>query len=165
MYVCPNCNYQSETPMHFCFNCGAKTVFIENQQPQQQYQQYPPYQQQYQPYQQQYQQPHYYEPPRPSNLGKKIPSIILGAIGFVFAIFNILYALIFLGVDEPEAAFACAIMLSIFSFPLCIVGKVLSSKCKDGGDDSASAGIGGGFGVAGIIISAIALFLTFIGMA
>lgn len=156
MYVCPNCNYHSESPVNFCPNCGAQMVYVENQQ--QTYQQ--PYQQ-YQTYQQN---PQYYAPQRPNNLGKKIPSIILGAFGLVFGFFNILYTIVFLSL-EPEVAFVFSIIMSFFSFPLSIVGKTLSRKCMDDGDDSKSASVGSGLGTAGIVLTIISLALGFIALA
>ena len=118
MYVCPNCHYHSTTPMNYCLNCGTKATYVENQQPrpQEQYQQQ--YQQTYyqQPY---YQHPHYTEPRRPSNLGRKIPSIILAAFGLFFGVIDIIYTLLGFTI-EPELAIAFSIAFSIFSFPLSI---------------------------------------------
>ena len=86
--------------------------------------------------------------------------MILGIAGFVFSILNILYT--FLGlITEPEIAVSFSIAFSIFSLPLSIVGRVLSSRCIDEGDTSKMASVGASLGLAGIIVSAVALFLGF----
>jgi hypothetical protein len=148
--------------MNYCLNCGVKAIYVEDQQPkpqeQDQYQQQ--YQQTYyqQPY---YQQPHYTEPRRPSNLGRKIPSIILAAFGLLFGVIDIIYTLLGFAI-EPEVAIAFAIAFSIFSFPLSIVGRSLSRKCVEDGDYSASASVGSKLGTAGMVLTIISWVLGFI---
>ena len=170
MYVCPNCHYHSTTPMNYCLNCGTKATYVENQQPrpQEQDQYQHQYQQQYQQtyYQQPYyQQPHYTEPRRPSNLGRKIPGMIMGIVGFVTALIGLIYTLIFVVGEAGAISFVFSIIFALESLPLSIIGRSLCHRCIDEGDESKMASSGSGLGLAGIILTIIMLVLGFLSLA
>ncbi|MBR6548735.1 MAG: hypothetical protein IKT68_04235 [Clostridia bacterium] len=149
MYVCPKCNYQTETPSGFCPQCGANMSA-----PQPVYQQ-PLYQQPL------YQQP-LYEQPAVSGGQKalKIVGLILSIVGFVSGIFGILYCFITAEANDlvrymMEDAFIFAnVAIAIEAFATALVGMILSIKSR-------IAGAGKVLGLLGVIFSAFHFVLTF----
>ncbi len=85
----------------------------------------------------------------------------LGIGGLVFAVLGILYTFIGLAVDEI-LGFTYAFVFGIFSMPLSIVGKILSGNSQDAGNCSAPPSVGSKLGLAGIIVTAVMLFIGFI---
>lgn len=135
----------------------------------------PVYEQPAQPqYQQpQYQQPAYTQQPQyqyvqpvqvaAPSLGKVITGMVLSIAGIAFAGLGLLYTLMFLAV-ETEVAFAFSLVMSFFSFPLSIVGFILSKNNINQGSASAMSRVGKTLGLIGIILSGVMLFLGFIGI-
>lgn len=152
MYVCSNCSNTSETPTNFCGQCGARMV---EQAPEQ-----TPVPPVYQPVP-----PVYHSAPVPAgpNKGKQIVGMILGIAGFIFAIFDALYALIGLAADGVFG-FSFSIAFAVFSLPLSLVGMVMSNKGLDAGCNSAFCRLGKRFGLLGVILTAVGLFFGFIGL-
>lgn len=81
--------------------------------------------------------------------------------GLSLAIIGILYTFIGLAVDEA-LAFGYSFGFSIFSFPLSIVGGILCSNSMDQGNRSAAPSVGSKLRIAGIVVSAVMLFIGFI---
>lgn len=159
MYICPNCNKTSETPLNFCSECGTPMVEQAPAQPvyeQPAYQQ-PAYQQPQPMYQ--YTQTVSAEPSK----GKVITGMALSIAGLSFAAIGLLYTLMFMAV-EPEAGFAFGFVLSFFSLPLSIVGMVISNGCINAGSTSAMSRIGKKLGLVGLILSGVMLFFAFISL-
>lgn len=139
MRICTNCKIEADDNTKFCPYCG--TLMSEKQpvyeaQPVQIYQ---------------IQKPH---------LGLKISSMVLSITGFSCLVLGFFYTLI--GLVEEGVALGMAIAFALFFLPLCIVGFALSKKCINQGDTSAFSRVGKGLGLAGIIISAVSLFIGFI---
>ncbi len=122
----------------------------------------------------QYQQPAYTQQPQyqyvqpvqvaAPSLGKVITGMALSIAGLAFAGLGLLYTLMFLAV-ETEVAFAFSLVMSFFSFPLSLVGFILSKNNVNAGSTSAMSRIGKILGLIGIIASGVMLFLGFIGIA
>lgn len=136
----------------------------------------PVYEQPAQPQYQQaaYQQPAYAQQPQyqyvqpvqvaAPSLGKVITGMALSIAGISFAGLGLLYTLMFLAV-ETEVAFAFSLVMSFFSFPLSIVGFILSKNNINQGSTSAMSRVGKILGLIGIILSGVMLFLGFIAIA
>lgn len=164
MYICPNCNKTSDTPVNFCSECG--TPMVEQAPAQPQYQQ-PAYEQPA------YQQPVYQQPQpmyqytqtvtaEPSK-GKVITGMALGIAGLSMAVLGLLYTLMFMAM-EPEVGFGFGFVFSIISAPLSIVGMVISNGCINAGSTSAMSSIGKKLGLVGLILSGVMLFFAFISL-
>lgn len=141
MSFCPKCGAQNADDVSFCTNCGAPmTVSQQPQQPQQQPQQ-PVYYAQPQP------QPVYYAQPatppkKEVSKGKRIASLILSIFSFILALTALGTSFIpFYGL---ASGLTCAIIALIMGIVSCALYKR-------------------GLGVAGIVISAISIFVA-IGM-
>lgn len=86
----------------------------------------------------------------------------LGIGGLVFAVVAVICALALMGVRY--AGFIYAFVYTLFSMPLSIVGKILSGKSEAAGNTSTPCSVGNKMGLAGIIVSAAALFLGIINL-
>ena len=179
MYVCPNCNKQSETPANFCPRCGTAMIIAPEVQaeapqqavPQPQYVAPQPEQPQYaEPQQPQYTQPMYAQPqyvaPQPStpSKAKAIVGMALGAAGLFFAVLGFFYTLAFVAIDGAFAI-GMSIGFGIFSMPLSLVGFIMSSKARNAGDRSVFTKLGKIFGLVGTIVSGVNLIVGIIGAA
>ena len=83
----------------------------------------------------------------------------LGIGGLVFGGLCVLYFLIALA-DYYQAG--AALVYGLFGLPLGIVGRIISGKSIDEGNTGTPASLGQKFGLAGLITSAVGLFLSFI---
>ena len=146
MNICPNCNLNIETPTNFCPRCGADVRPTQN--PVQ-----PNYVNQvtYSPY-----------PVEKPNLAKKIVGMALSIFGFAFSIIIAIMSLATLAL--PEASFGITLVYSIFSLPGSIIGFNFSNEARNLGDQSKLSSTGKSLGLAGIIITAAALFISFFAM-
>lgn len=163
MYICPRCNTQSEVPANFCPTCGAAMVMAATQQPdapeqtavQQTTPSYNPTTYTYPPYQQ---------PANRPSKAKAIVSMSLSAAGLLFAFLGFIYTSIFMAV-EPEAGLVMAIVFGIFSLPLSIIGLCMASSVRRAGDTTVFSKLGRIFGIIGIIMAGLSMFIGFIGIA
>ncbi len=152
MYTCKKCNFISEKAINFCPQCGTEmeqneyvvTTEVSSA-----------------PVQPTYVSPVSYAPVKKPNLAKKIVGMALSIEGFVLAIITVLYSII-MSLAEPVAGFIMALYLSIFGFPGSIIGFIFSSAARNCGDNSAMSRVGKSLGLAGIIITGVTLFLTFL---
>ena len=175
MYICPNCNTQSEQFANFCSICGAQMIYAEPQpiepqpvEPQQTEVLYPPVEQEQVPQFYPPQQPAYpvytppvytppaYTPVNKPKLATKIVGMALSIAGLVFLAIGGLYTFIF-GFVEGIAAFIFALIFDLFYSPLSIVGLCLSNKCINAGDQSAMSRVGRILGIIGIAIAGASL--------
>lgn len=84
----------------------------------------------------------------------------LSIAGLTFAILGLLYT--FIGVSAEEAlGFGFSVAFGLFSMPLSIVGGILCGRSSSMGNYSAACSVGSKLRVAGIIVSAIMLFVGF----
>ena len=86
----------------------------------------------------------------------------LGIGGLFFAVLAVICALALMSMQV--FSFTYAFVYTLFSLPLSIVGTVLSGKSEAAGNTSTPCSVGGKLGLAGIIVSAAALFLSFISL-
>jgi hypothetical protein len=87
----------------------------------------------------------------------------LAISGLVFSVLGLLYT--FIGIAaEGILAFAFSFSFGMFSLPLSIVGRVLSNRSFSMGNLSAACSVGSKMGLAGIIVSAVMLFIGLIGL-
>ncbi len=146
MKICTNCrNVTNDDNMNFCPLCGAPLAALQPA-PQPEVNQF-------------YAEENY---PKPS-LGLKIAAMVLSITGFSCLFLGFFYTLI--GLTEEGVAFGMALTFSLFFLPLCIVGMVLSNKCQNAGDNSAFSRLGKIFGLIGIIIAAVSMFIGFVSLA
>ena len=162
MYYCSNCGKPLDPDAKFCANCGAAVpvssasaayaepvaaapvtapVVVDPV-------------------------PRVYAAPVCSTKTKVLGFVGMGlAIGGLFmAVLGIIYTLLGLSTGEEAMGFAFAFAFSIFSLPLSIVGGVLCGRSSYMGNRSAACSIGSKMRVAGIIVSAVMLFLGFISL-
>ncbi len=86
----------------------------------------------------------------------------LGIGGFALSILGILYVLIGLSEIGYGLAFSFALAFGIFSMPMSIVGRILAGRSQDEGNTFKGCSVGSALGLAGIIVSAVMLFLGFV---
>jgi len=96
---------------------------------------------------------------------KGIIGMIASIFGMILAIIGLIGTLTFLGTWWSEPGFEYALIMMIFSLPLSIVGRVLSSSSQDAGNDSGVCGAGKAMGLVGIILTAVMMFFGFICLA
>ena len=144
MKICTNCQKVTNDNMNFCSSCGAPLTTIQTEQS---YQPEP-----IQAY------PVYTAPNAP--LGMKIAGMAISILGLVFMLYGFFSTLI--GLAEEGMAFGMAFAFSLLFLPLCIVGLVLSNNCKNLGDTSAFSTVGKIFGIIGIVLAGISLFIGFV---
>lgn len=164
MYICPNCNKTSDTPMNFCSNCGSAMVQQEpaaeavqatepvvipvvNPVPVTPVATAPVYT--------------VTDTPAPSK-GKMITGMILGISGVVMGSLGLLYTLMFLAVDGAMA-FGFGLVFSMISAPLSLVGMILSRGCAQQRPNGMTSA-GKITGMIGTICSGVMLFLAFISL-
>lgn len=153
MYNCPNCNFNTESAMNFCPQCGNKMVNVE------------PVEATYvEPAQPIYANSVTYSPvpAKKPSLAKLIVGMALSIEGFALAIFTALYSL--MGLVDPALGFGMAFAFSLFGLPGSIIGFVFSNSARNAGDVSTFSRVGKNLGLAGIIITGTVLFLSFIAM-
>lgn len=150
MNICPNCNYNIDSPTNFCPRCGADIRPAQNPvQPT--YQTTYSNQTTYTPY-----------PVEKPNLAKKIVGMALSIFGFAFSIIIAIISLATMAI--PEASFGLTVVYAIFSMPGSIIGFNFSNEARNLGDQSKLSSTGKSLGLAGIIITAAALFISFFAM-
>lgn len=98
------------------------------------------------------------------SLGKVITGMALSIAGIAMAALGLLYTLMFIAI-EGEMAFAFSLVMGLFSFPLSIVGFIMSKGNVNAGSTSAMSRVGKTLGLIGIILSGVMLFLGFVGFA
>lgn len=117
-----------------------------------------------------YTQPQYPMQPEPAPQGsskkKNIIGMILSISGISISAFSLLYSLIFLAASSSEyemglAAFIFGIIMFCVSFPLSLIGLLLS---KNKGEPNTFAKVGKILGIIGLIISGLILLFGFIGL-
>ena len=86
----------------------------------------------------------------------------LAILGLFFACIGILYTMI--GMSEQGFGFGMAFAFSLFSLPLSIVGGVLCGNSYNAGNRSTACSVGSKLRIAGIIVSAVMLFLGFVNL-
>ena len=154
MFFCSNCGTALDDGAKFCRNCGAQVAEACSAQPQESVA------------------PAVIEPASQAH-NQPVVSGKTKALGFVgmglsigglfFAVFGLLYTFIFMA-TIPIASFVYAIVFSLFSLPLCIVGGVLCNKSVEQGNRSAVCSVGSKLRIAGIIVSAVMLFFGMIAL-
>lgn len=162
MYICPNCNKQSEVPANFCTSCGTPMVMAPDVQT--------PAQAAYQapaPVQPQYYQPtcNYPQQPKAPSKGKAVTGMALGIAGLVFSVLGFFYLMLFSAAGLAEEAgvvlsFACG----FFGFPLSLVSMILSNSSRSNGDTTVFSKLGKIFGLIGVILSGLLLLIGFTGI-
>lgn len=165
MYICPNCNKTSDTPMNFCSNCGSAMVQqdpIAEAMPVEEPVVSPvvtPI-----PVTPVATAPVYTvtQTPAPSK-GKMITGMILGIAGVIMGSIGLLYTLLFIGLDGIMA-FSFGLVFSMISAPLSLVGMILSRGCAAQGHSNGMISAGKITGMIGTICSGVMLFLAFIGL-
>lgn len=153
MSYCSNCGNQLAENDRFCNVCGAKVpettpeVNASAQEP-------------VQPC---------YAAAKPAEVVVSAKDKALGFVGMGLAIgglfmvgIGILYTLF--GMIETGLAFGMSVAFGLFSMPLAIVGRNLSSKSQERGNTSAACSVGRGLGLAGIIATCGMLFLGIINL-
>ena len=153
MKICTKCNKTADDNMNFCTFCGNPLTTVQPEQEIKPNTYYTPQQNPYYPA---------YNLKKPP-LGLKITAMVLSILGFVYMIFGFLYTLI--GLVEEDMAFAMAFTFALFFLPLSIVGLSLSAKCINQGDTSTFSRLGKVFGIIGIILAAVSLFIGFVSSA
>ena len=152
MFYCSNCGNPLESSGKFCAKCGAPIpqngAYTASEAP-------------------------VVVEPVPQVCGTPVCSTkakVLGFVGMglsiggiVMAVLGILYTCLSLATDEV-LAFAFSFAFGIFSLPLSIVGGILSDRSSFMGNRSAACSVGAKLRVAGIIVSAVMLFLGFISL-
>ena len=88
----------------------------------------------------------------------------LGIGSLALAVLGLIYTLALMGSYYGEAL-GMSIGFAIFSLPFGIVGKILAGQSSDAGNTGAPCSVGSKLGLAGIIVSAVMLFLGFISLA
>ena len=83
--------------------------------------------------------------------------------GVVMAAIFLLYTIVFMGIDG-ETAFGASLIYGMISMPLSIVGGVLSDKGRNMGNRSAVCSVSSKLRIAGIIVTAVMLFVGLIGL-
>ena len=152
MPFCSNCGKPLDSSSNFCDNCGVAVV--ENNAPIT-----PTTPAIVEPA------PQVYNVPTNSVKSKVLGFVGMGLsiAGLTFAIFGLLYT--FIGVSTEEAlGFAFSVAFGLFSMPLSIVGGILCSRSASMGNCSAACSVGSKLRVAGIIVSAVMLFVGFISL-
>lgn len=157
MSYCSKCGTPIEPNERFCRGCGAPLAAEAPAAP--------AYQPDYNDYS--YNQPAYsYEQPQVSG-GTKAGGFVgmgLGIGGFFFALLGFIYTIIGLEIDEVMS-FSMAFAFSIFSLPLSIIGMSLSSKSRNAGNTSAVCTVGKVFGIIGLVLTCVMLFVGFVALA
>ncbi len=151
MRICPNCNNTSQEAINFCPKCG--TAMVEQAPPAPPVQ--PVYQEPVQP-QYQYQQPVYTAAP-PSK-AKSIVGMALSIAGIAMSSLASFYSLIFLIEEELEGVAVSGILFFFFSFPLSLVGLILSKNYINAGGTNTFSRVGKILGIVGVILSSVMLF-------
>ena len=138
MFTCSNCEYKTDEAISFCPKCGgamnpgAKEIF--------------------------YKAP--IEPPKIKK-GIKITGMVLGIVGFVFAVLGIFYAAIFFSVSKTMSLIIGIIFCSL-GLTLSVVGLILSLKTKKAKDKSAPGTVGLIFSIVGALLAPVALIIGII---
>lgn len=91
--------------------------------------------------------------------------MITGIFGMIMAIIGLIGTMTWIGSWYSEGGFYFALYMMIFSLPLSIVGRVLSSSSQDAGNESGVCGAGKAMGLVGIILTAVMMFFGFICLA
>ncbi len=120
--------------------------------------------------------PIYYEPSTPVYVATATPVVstkakVLGFVGMglsigglVMAALGLLYTFIFMGFGEG-LSLIYALIFGFFSFPLSIVGGILSNNSMNMGNYSTPCSVGSKLCIVGIILSAVMLFFGFLSLA
>lgn len=147
MYICQKCNYSSESPANFCPLCGGQMVEAEAKTLQPDY--------------------IYPAPTQKPSLAKKIVGMALSIEGFigaiVTAIYNFILLIATLGSGEAivgAATIAFTFIMALIVLPFAIIGLVFSKNARNLGDTSIFSRLGKIFGIAAIIIIAVAFVLA-----
>lgn len=181
MYVCQNCNFESEKQINFCPQCGseviketvpvAEAVVSKAAAPAETAPVANVHTAPVQPTPEIYTEPPVVKKP---NLAKKIVGMALSIEGFAGSIVAALYGFIGLLADAiimgsaqapAGVGFLMIFYFAIFTLPFSIVGLVFSNEARSLGDTSAFSRVGRALGIAGIIIIAAAMALGFMVMA
>ena len=178
MYICPNCQNASETPINFCSKCGTPMV-EKAPEPAAAYTApapempapevpAPPV---YTAPAPTAQAPVYtapqpvsiaYEPEKKAPLGKAIAGMIMSIEGLPVAIISLLATIAEMDIDGSVAFGMAIIYGGFFGFPLSLVGLILSKGYANAGGKSGMAKAGKILGIIGIVFSAISLVLGFL---
>lgn len=143
MYICPNCNNSTQEAINYCPKCGSRMV-QEAPAPAPQYQ---------------YQQPVYTAAP-PSK-AKSIVGMALSIAGIAMSSLASFYSLIFLMEEELEGVAVSGILFFFFSFPLSLVGLILSKNYINAGGTNTFSRVGKILGIIGVILASVTLFFGF----
>lgn len=82
--------------------------------------------------------------------------------GLALAVLGLLYTFIGMATEEAGLAFGMSVGFGLFSLPCSIVGRMLCCNSVSMGNCSNSCSVGSKMGIAGIIVSAVMLFLGLI---
>ena len=176
MYICPNCKTTSDTKINFCPKCGSAMGEIVMADPAPAAVEQPVAAEQpvvvaeqpvvtaqpvinYAPIV-----PTYEQPAPQYSKAKSIVGMVLSIVGLFFAFLGFIYTAAAIDIDE-EIGFAMSFAFSFFSFPLSIVGIILSKGNANLGDTSAFVKVGKILGIIGLILAGIMAFLGFICLA
>ncbi len=109
--------------------------------------------------------PQVYVAPVSSTKSKVLGFVGMGLAigGLFFAVIGLLYTFIGLAVEEG-LAFGFSFAFSFFSMPLSIIGGILCNRSYLMGNRSAACSVGSKLRMAGIILSAVMLFIGFISL-
>jgi len=186
MYICPNCKTTSDTKINFCPKCGSAMGEIVMADPAPAAVEQPVAAEQpvavaeqpvvvaeqpvmaeqptkapqpvinYAPIV-----PTYEQPAPQYSKAKSIVGMVLSIVGLFFAFLGFVYTAAAIDVEE-ELAFAFSFVFSFLSFPLSIVGLILSKGNANLGDTSAFVKVGKILGIIGLVLAGIMAFLGFI---
>jgi len=88
--------------------------------------------------------------------------MILSIAGLGMGSIGILYTLLLVGVEI--AGFTFGLVFFIFSFPLSLIGLIMSNGNINAGSRSNMSSIGKKLGIVGVIIAGVMLMLAFINL-
>lgn len=165
MYICPNCQNTSETPINFCSKCGTpmveKAPEVVTAVPEATVFTAPAPMAQAPVYTAPQPVSIAYEPEKKVPLGKAIAGMIMSIEGLPMALISFLATISQIDLDGGLAFVMSIIYGGFFGFPLSLVGLILSKSYANAGGRSGMAKAGKILGIIGIIFSAISLVLGF----
>lgn len=147
MYICPNCNFASETEMKFCPNCGstigettqALTPAVVAE-------------------------PTLEKPTPQYSFVKGIVGMALSIDGLILSIIFLLYTLMF-ALISTQAGLVMSSLVNVYTLPPIIIGFVFTHRNAKLGDNSAFVRIGKRISVIGLILAGLVTLIGFICLA
>lgn len=144
MNFCPTCNFTSNEPMNFCPKCGSKMEqYVPAPQPV-------------------YTQPSPVYTAAPPSKAKSIVGMALSIAGLAMCSLSWFYSLIALMAEDLETAGSLGFVFFFFSFPLSLVGLILSKNYINAGGSNTFSRVGKILGIIGVVITSVTAFFGLI---